>query len=155
MKTNAARILDELGIAYELREYPLTDDTTAAVVAEHIGISLGQLFKTLLAKGNRHGECLAVVPADAGLDLKALARAGGNRKATLVPLRDVEPLTGYVRGGVTALGTKRAFPVYLDEAALEHDRISVSAGRPGAQILLAPRDYVRATGATVTRIRRS
>lgn len=147
MKPRAATILDELGVGYELRRYPLEREMSAQKVADAVGVPLGQVFKTLVAKGNRHGPCLAVVPADRGLDLKALAKQSGNRKATLVALEEIERLTGYVRGGVTALGVRTPLPVYLDVSADGFDRISVSAGEQGAQLLLAPGDYVRATGA--------
>lgn len=153
-KTNAARRLEELDIAYELRDYDVDDDLSAAHVAAQIGMPPAQVFKTLVAKGDRHGVCMAVVAGDAELDLKALARARGDRKTTLVPPSALKELTGYVRGGVTALGAKRSYPVVLDESALEHARISVSAGVRGTQILLAPEDYRRATEATVARIGR-
>jgi Cys-tRNA(Pro)/Cys-tRNA(Cys) deacylase len=97
-----------------------------------------------VARGDRAGVCLAVIPGHAALDLKALARALGDRKADTVPLKEVQPLTGYIRGGVTALACKRAYPVFIDEYAQLYDRISVSAGLRGAQILLAPADYARA-----------
>lgn len=150
MKTNAARILDSLGIAYELREYDVDpDDLSAETVAAKIGMRLEQVWKTLVARGDRNGVCLAVVPADAHLDLKALARLTGDRKIDTVPLKEVQPLTGYVRGGVTALAGKKSYPVFADETIELHDRIAVSAGVRGTQILIAPADYLRATGATV------
>jgi Cys-tRNA(Pro)/Cys-tRNA(Cys) deacylase len=150
MKTNAARILDSLGIRYELREYEVDpDDLSAETVAAKLGMPLEQVWKTLVARGDRNGICLAVVPAGAQLDLKALARLTGDRKTDTVPLKEVQPLTGYIRGGVTALGAKRAYPVYADETIELFDRIAVSAGVRGTQILIAPADYLRATGATV------
>jgi Cys-tRNA(Pro)/Cys-tRNA(Cys) deacylase len=120
-----------------------------------VGLPAEQVFKTLVARGDRHGPCFAVVPGDAELDLKALARATGDRRVELVPLREVTPLTGYVRGGVTVFAAKKAFPVYLDESALAFDVISVSAGVRGTQILLAPRDYVRASGAELAPLART
>jgi Cys-tRNA(Pro)/Cys-tRNA(Cys) deacylase len=145
MKTNAARILDGLGIRYELRAYEVTDEHAPAhVVAEKIGLPPEQVFKTLVVRGDRRGVCFAVVPASASLDLKALARLSGDRKVDTVPLKEVQPLTGYVRGGVTALGAKKDFPVYADETLELFDVISVSAGARGTQILLAPADYLRA-----------
>lgn len=144
-KTNAARLLDQLGIVYELREYEVDpEDLSAAAVAAKIGFPLEQTFKTLVVRGERTGVCLAVVPGDAELDLKALARAAGDRKMDTVPLKEVQPLTGYVRGGVTALAAKKDYPVFIDEYAQLYDRISVSAGMRGAQILIAPEDYRRA-----------
>ena len=150
MKTNAARILDSLGIRYELREYEVDPaDLSAETVAAKIGLPLEQVWKTLVARGDRNGVCLAVVPAGAQLDLKALARLTGDRKIDTVPLKEVQPLTGYIRGGVTALGSKRSYPVYADETIELFDCIAVSAGVRGTQLLLAPADYLRATNATV------
>jgi Cys-tRNA(Pro)/Cys-tRNA(Cys) deacylase len=149
-KTNAARILDSLGIAYELREYEVDpEDLRAETVAAKIGLPLEQVFKTLVARGDRNGVCLAVVPGDAQLDLKALARLSGDRKIDTVPLKEVQPLTGYVRGGVTALACKKDYPVYVDETIELFERVSISAGQRGTQILIAPADYLRATGATL------
>src|SRR6201999_1010733 len=152
-KTNAARLLDSLGIAYEIREYEVDpDDLAAESVARKIGLPPEQVFKTLVARGDKHGVCLAVVPGNCELDLKALARATGDKKVDTVPLKEVEPLTGYIRGGVTALACKKPYPVYLDETAELFDVISISAGMRGLQILLAPADYVRAVGAEVVAI---
>lgn len=150
MKTNAARILDGLGIRYELRTYEVDpDDLSATSVARKIGLPPEQVWKTLVARGDRHGVCFAVVPANAELDLKAMARLTGDRKVDTVPLKEVQPLTGYVRGGVTALGAKKAYPVYADETISLFEVISVSAGVRGTQILLSPDDYLRATKARV------
>jgi Cys-tRNA(Pro)/Cys-tRNA(Cys) deacylase len=155
MKTNAMRILDTLGIRYEIREYEVDpDDLSAERVARDIGLPAEQVFKTLVARGDRQGVLLAVVPADAELDLKALARQSGDRKVELVALKEVQPLTGYIRGGVTALACKRDYPVYIDEQMQLYDVISVSAGVRGKQMLLAPDDYVRAANATLGPISR-
>ncbi len=149
-KTNAARLLDRLGIPYDLRDYEVApDDLTAELVARKLGMPAEQVFKTLVARGDRAGVCLAVIPGDAHLDLKALARSTGDRKVETVPLKEVQPLTGYIRGGVTALACKKDYPVYLDETAQLFDVISVSAGQRGLQILIAPDDYARAVGATI------
>lgn len=145
MKTNAVRILDNLGIAYELREYEVDPDNLAAEsVAEKIGLPAEQVFKTLVARGDRQGICLAVIPGNAQLDLKALAQLSKNRKVETVALREVQPLTGYIRGGVTALACKKDYPVYVDELIELYDVISISAGVRGTQILLAPSDYIHA-----------
>lgn len=130
------------------------DDLRAETVAAKVGMPPRQVFKTLVAKGDRHGVCFAVVPGDAELDLKALARLSGDRKIDTVPLRDVQPLTGYIRGGVTVLGAKKSFPVFADESIAGFEIISVSAGVRGTQILLAPADYVRATRARLGAIAR-
>jgi len=145
MKTNAARLLDTLGVRYELREYEIDpDDLDAESVARKIGLPAEQVFKTLVARGDRNGVCLAVVPANMELNEKALARLTGDRRVELVSLKEVQPLTGYIRGGVTALACKGRYPVYVDETAELFDVISVSAGVRGTQILLAPADYLRA-----------
>jgi Cys-tRNA(Pro)/Cys-tRNA(Cys) deacylase len=150
VKTNAARLLDSLGIPYELRDYEVNpDDLAAESVARKIGLPPEQVFKTLVGRGDRTGVLLAVVPGNAELDLKALARAAGDRKAEVVPLREVQPLTGYVRGGVTALAGKKDYPVFVDETIELFDVVSVSAGARGTQILLAPADYLRAVRGTV------
>jgi Cys-tRNA(Pro)/Cys-tRNA(Cys) deacylase len=148
VKTNAARLLDSLGILYELREYEVDpEDLSAETVARKVGLPAEQVFKTLVARGDRTGVLLAVVPGDAELDLKALARLSGDRKVEVVPLREVQPLTGYVRGGVTALACRKDYPVFADETLELFDRISVSSGTRGMQILLAPADYLRAVRA--------
>ena len=156
MKTNAVRILDRLGIQYELREYTVDpDDLSAEKVARGIGLPLSQVFKTLVARGDRHGVLLAVLPGDTELDLKALARLSGNRKVEMVPLKEVQTLTGYIRGGVTALACKKDYPVYVDARIETLDLLAVSAGVRGMQILLAPQDYLRATKGTVGPIARA
>lgn len=156
MKTNAARILDQLGIRYELREYAVdSEDLTAENVAAKIGFPAEQVFKTLVARGDRHGVYLAVIPGNCELDLKALAAKSADKKVELVPLKEVLPLTGYIRGGVTALGCKKDYPVYADETIGLWDLISISAGRRGTQILLSPADYLRATRAVIAAIARA
>ncbi len=149
-KTNAVRLLDTLGIPYELRDYEVDPDhLDAPTVAAKIGLPPEQVFKTLVARGDRTGVLVAVVPANAELDLKAVARLSGDRRVELVPLKEVQPLTGYIRGGVTALGLRRDYPVYADETIELFDLISVSAGVRGAQILLAPAGYLKAVRATL------
>jgi Cys-tRNA(Pro)/Cys-tRNA(Cys) deacylase len=156
VKTNAARLLDRLGVAYELREYEVDpEDLAAEAVARKIGLPPEQVFKTLVMRGDRHGVLLAVVPAHSEADLKALARATGDRGVAPVALREVEPLTGYVRGGVSALGAKKAYPVVLDESALLFERIAVSAGVRGTQMLVAPADYARAVSARTAAVARA
>ena len=154
-KTNAARILDQLGISYELRDYEVDpDDLAAETVAAKIGMPPQQVFKTLVVRGDRNGEAFAVIPGNYELDFKLLARAMSDKKVDIVPLKEVQPLTGYIRGGVTALGAKKDFPVFLDETVILYDVISISAGHRGTQILIKPDDYIRATGATVAEISR-
>jgi len=152
-KTNAARFLDQIGIRYELRQYEVDpEDLAAEAVAVKIGLPPGQLFKTLVAQGDRHGICMAVIPGDTELDLKALAAASGDRKIHLVPVKDLQKLTGYIRGGVTALAAKKAYPVYADKSIERFDLISISAGVRGLQILLIPADYLRVAKATLVAI---
>src|SRR6201987_1034337 len=139
-----------MGIHYELREYEVDPDALPAeTVAGKIGLPPEQVFKTLVARGDRNGICLAVIPGNAELDLKALAAATGDRKIQLVPVKELQALTGYIRGGVTALAAKKDYPVYVDETIELFDVISISAGTRGLQILLTPADYLRATKATL------
>src|ERR1700716_3704118 len=139
-----------MGIHYELREYEVDpDDLAAETVSAKIGLPPEQLFKTLVARGDRNGVCLAVIPGDQELNLKALAAVAGERKIQLVPVRELQTLTGYIRGGLTALAAKRDFPVYVDETIELFDVVSISAGVRGLQILIAPADYLRATNSTV------
>ena len=150
MKTNAARLLDSMGIAYEVREYDVDpDDLAAESVARKVGLPPEQVFKTLVTRGDRHGVCFAVIPGDQQLDLKALAKLTGDRGIDVVALKEVQPLTGYIRGGVTALAAKKAYPVFVDETMELFEAISISAGTRGAQLIVAPRDFLRATGAKV------
>jgi Cys-tRNA(Pro)/Cys-tRNA(Cys) deacylase len=156
VKTNAARILDELGVRYELREYEFDEnDLSAETVAAKVGLAAEQVFKTLVVRGDRHGVCFAVVPGNAELDLKALARLSLDRSAETVPLKEVQPLTGYIRGGVTALGAKKRYPVFADETITLFDVVSVSSGARGTQLVLDPADYLRATGARTGPIARA
>ncbi len=149
-KTNAARLLDKLKIEYEIREYPVDEtDLSAASVARKVGLPPGQVFKTLVARGDKNGIIMGIVSGEAEIELKALAAASGNKKVEMVHLNEVLPLTGYVRGGVSPLGARKNYPVYLDRAALNWPLISISAGLRGMQIVLKPADLVKATGATI------
>lgn len=155
MKTNAARLLDILGVHYELRDYEVDPEhLDAETVATKISLPAEQVFKTLVARGDRNGVCLAVVPGNQELDEKALARLAGDRKIELVPVKEVQNLTGYIRGGVTALAGKRDYPVFVDETVELFDVIAISAGVRGTQILLAPADYLAATRGTIGPIAR-
>jgi Cys-tRNA(Pro)/Cys-tRNA(Cys) deacylase len=149
-KTNAARLLDSLNISYEMRACEVDpDDLTALSVARKIGLPPEQVFKTLLAHTNTGEHLFAVIPGDAELNLKKLAHAAAAKKAELASLKDVEPLTGYVRGGVTVMGARKPFPAWADETIELHGVISVSSGQRGLQLLLAPADYLRAANATL------
>ena len=154
-KTNAMRALDQLGVVYQVREYDVDpNDLSAETVATKVGLPPEQVFKTLAVQGDRNGICLAVIPGNTELDFKALAQATGDRKIDMVPLKDVQTVTGYIRGGVTALACKKDYPVFLDETAERFDTISISAGIRGLQIQLAPADYIRVTAATIAAIAR-
>lgn len=147
-KTNAARLLDRLHISYELGEYAYDEAHLGAEhVAQEIGLPLEQVFKTLVARGDGRDVIMACVPGSGELNLKALAQIGGFKKVEMVHLKEVQPLTGYIRGGVSPLAPKKAYPLFIDESALSHEAISVSAGQRGLQLLVAPRDLIRATGA--------
>jgi Cys-tRNA(Pro)/Cys-tRNA(Cys) deacylase len=146
-KTNAARFLDSLGIHYELREYEVDPENLSAItVANKVGLPPEQVFKTLVCVTADREHVFAVIPGDAELDFKKLAQAAGTRKAEMAALKEVQPLTGYIRGGVTVFGAKKSFAVYVDETVELFDIISVSAGTRGTQIFLSPADYLRAAG---------
>jgi Cys-tRNA(Pro)/Cys-tRNA(Cys) deacylase len=150
MKTNAARLLDQLKIAYELRAYECGGDALDAVtVAGKIGMAPEAVFKTLVVRGDRGGVLMACVPANSELDVKKLAAASGNKKVEFVAVKEIQSLTGYIRGGVSPLGPKKRYPLYLDARALDQERVSVSAGTRGLQIIIAPRDLQRAAAAAL------
>ena len=154
-KTNAARILDTLGISYELKTYEVDENDLSTVhVAASVGMPIEMVYKTLVCRGDKNGIVMAVIPGGGELDLKALAAASGNKRVEMVHLKEVFALTGYIRGGCSPLGAKKDYPVYLDESALAQDIIAVSAGKRGEQILLKPADLVTAAKATVTAISR-
>ena len=154
-KTNAVRLLERMRISYELREYAVDpEDLAAETVAAKIGLPAEQVFKTLVARGDRSGICMAVIPGNAELDLKALAQATGDRSIQLVPMKELQSLTGYIRGGVTALAAKKEYPVYVDKTIALFGIISISAGVRGMQILLAPADYLGVTRGIVTPLMR-
>ena len=149
MKTNAVRLLDQHRVAYRLVPYEVDEsDLSGEAVAKKIGLPAEQVFKTLAVTGDKTGVLLAVIPTPGQLDLKALAGASGNKRCEMLPLKDVQPVTGYVRGGVSPVGTKKRFAVYLDDSARAWPEISVSAGMRGLQMLLSPVDLVAVTGAS-------
>jgi Cys-tRNA(Pro)/Cys-tRNA(Cys) deacylase len=156
MKTNGARALDALGIHYELRDYEVDpNDLSAVTVACKIDMPVEQVFKTLVCVTDTREHLFAVVPGGDELDPKKLAAAAGLRRVELAPLKEVQALTGYIRGGVTVFGAKKHFPVYADETIELFDVISVSAGVRGTQLVLAPADYLRAANATVAALTRA
>lgn len=150
MKTNAVRLLDQARVSYRLVDYEVDEsDLSAETVARKIGLPEAQVFKTLAVKGDKTGVLLVLVPAGTELDLKAIASASGNKRCDLLPLKEVQPVTGYVRGGVSPLGTKKRLMTYLDQGARAFAEISISAGVRGTQVLLAPDALVRMTSATL------
>lgn len=147
-KTNAARVLDKAGIPYTLNCYPVDlDDLSAVHVAESMGVDVSCVFKTLVTRGNPNGIALAVIPGDKELSLKKLSITLKNKNAEMVPLKDVLPLTGYIRGGCSPVGTKKPYPVCIHESALLFEKIYVSAGQRGLQFHIAPKDLARAVDA--------
>jgi len=154
-KTNACRTLDALGIVYELKAYDFDEsDLSAETVARKVGLPAESVFKTLCVRADDHSILLAVLPGDQALDLKALARAAGKKSVEPVALKELVALTGYVRGGVTALACKKPYPVFVDESAQLHDVISISAGQRGLQIFVHPDAYLRAVSAEYAAISR-
>lgn len=150
-KTNASRILERLGINFELIEYKVDEEHLDAFhVADSLGQDIAGVFKTLVLHGDKTGYFVCVIQGDKEVDLKKAAKASGNKKVAMIPMKDLLPLTGYIRGGCTAIGMKKNFPVYLDQNALLQDKIHVSAGKRGLQIKLLPNDYIKATSATVS-----
>jgi Cys-tRNA(Pro)/Cys-tRNA(Cys) deacylase len=155
-KTNACRALEALGIPYTLNPYDVDEtDLSAETVAHKLGLPAEQVYKTLVLRADDKSVVMAVIAGDLELDLKALARAALKRSVEPVAVKELPALTGYVRGGVTALACKKPYPVFLDEIALVHDVISVSAGQRGLQIFVAPHDYARALSATTCDIARA
>ena len=149
-KTNAARILDKLGIAYEIKTYEVDENDLSAVhVAEMAGLDIATVFKTLVTRGDKTGVIMAVINGNDEINLKHLAKASGNKSVEMIALKELLPLTGYVRGGCSPLGAKKDYPVYIDSHALNHEKISISAGVRGMQLVLSPNDLVKATNATV------
>ena len=152
-KTNAARILDGLGIAYEIKTYAVDENDLSAVhVAQVSGLDINMIFKTLVARGDKTGIIMAVIGGGEELNLKLLAKASGNKSVEMIALKELLPLTGYVRGGCSPLGAKKNYPVYLDVRALTLEKISISAGQRGMQIVLSPQDLVKAVNATVAEL---
>jgi Cys-tRNA(Pro)/Cys-tRNA(Cys) deacylase len=151
VKTRAMQILDGAGILYQVREYR-EEELSAEEAARKLGLPLAQVFKTLVVRGDRTGVLLACLPGTATLSLKTLARVSGNKKADMVEADEIHRLTGYLRGGVSPLGAKKAYRLFVDASALAQPLLSVSAGMRGMQLLLAPRDLIRVARATVASI---
>ena len=149
-KTNAARLLDRAKIAYDLVPYMVDEDNLAAThVAEELGEDIATVFKTLDLRGDRSGLYVCVIPGDKEVDLKAAARVSGNKKADLIPMKELLPTTGYIRGGCSPIGMKKPLPTFIHSTCLAHERIYISAGVRGLQIAIAPADLVAYIGAAV------
>ena len=152
-KTNAARILDRLSIAYEIKTYAVDEsDLSAEHVAATAGLDIKTVFKTLVGRGDKSGIIMAVINGADELDLKAFARASNNKSVEMIALKELLPITGYVRGGCSPLGAKKNFPVYIDQKAMALEKISISAGMRGQQLILAPNDLIKAANAAVADI---
>ncbi|WP_104380876.1 Cys-tRNA(Pro) deacylase [Sphingobacterium sp. HMA12] len=148
-KTNAVRLLDTAKVKYSLREYEVDDhDVSADHVALSLGLSPETLYKTLVLKGNKDPYIVAVIPGNAQLDLKKIAKAANNKNCEMLPMKDLLTVTGYIRGGCSPIGMKKLFPTFIEEAAQLENEISVSAGKRGLQMILNPNDLARVAQAT-------
>ena len=155
-KTNAARFLDSLNIDYQLIEYEVDEsDLSAESVTKKVGLPPEQVFKTLVARGDKTGVLIACIPGHEELDLKAIATVSGNKKVEMVHVKEIQQLTGYIRGGVSPIGTKKRYPIFLDESGMRFPFISISAGARGSQIFISPKDLINALDVKVCRIARS
>lgn len=147
-KTNAARILDQNKIAYELKEYPYDEaDLSAINVAGKIGLPIKQVYKSLVVRGDKTGIILACIQGDKELNLKSLAVLSKNKKVEMVPLKEIQPLTGYIRGGVSPVGLKKNYPIFISSDIIKQEKVAVSAGLRGLQIFLSPFDLISVTNA--------
>jgi len=152
-KTNAARLLDKAGVSYKLIPYEFDENDLAAQhVADSLGQDIARVFKTLVLHGDRTGHVVCVVPGNAEVDLKALAKASDNKKVEMIPMKDLLSVTGYIRGGCSPVGMKKRFPTYFHTTALNFETIYVSAGVRGLQIEIAPADLIGFVGATVASV---
>ncbi len=152
-KTLACRILDKTGTPYSLHPYEWSEEALDAVsVAGKLHLDPSQVFKTLVLRGDKTGVLVAVIPGSSHIDLKRLAKASGNKSVDMVPVKDLQALTGYVRGGVSPLGMKKSYPCYIDSAVRGRPTISISAGQRGLQIFLAGEDLIKAVQGSVADI---
>ena len=152
-KTNAMRLLTQAGIAYELKTYPVDeDDLSGVTVAAEVGLPAGQVYKTLVARGDKTGYLVCIIPVDREIDLKKLAQASGDKRVELIPTKDLLAVTGYIRGGCSPVGMKKKFPTFVESAVLAEPVVAVSAGVRGCQMLLAPTDLVAFTQAKLCEV---
>ncbi|MBO5805100.1 MAG: Cys-tRNA(Pro) deacylase [Bacteroidales bacterium] len=149
-KTNAARLLDKAGITYELIPYEVDESNLAAEhVAEQLGQNIEQVFKTLVLRGDKNGLFVCVIPGNFEVDLKVAAKISGNKNCDLIPMKELLPNTGYIRGGCTPIGMKKPYPTFIHESALLYDHIYISAGLRGLQLRISPQDLLDFTGAEI------
>lgn len=149
-KTNAARLLDKAKIAYELIPYEVDENDLSAIhVADSLGENTEQVFKTLVLHGDKNGHFVCIIPGEHEVDLKLAAKASGNKKCDLIPMKELLPLTGYIRGGCTPIGMKKPFPTYIHESCLNYPYIYISAGQRGLQLKLDPNDLIKEVHAEV------
>lgn len=152
-KTNAMRQLDKANISYEPKYYEVDEsDLSGMHIVSQIHLPPQQVFKTLVARGDKHGPCVFCVPVCCEVDLKKAAQAAGEKRVELVPVKELLSLTGYIRGGCSPIGMKKKFPTYLEESAMNFTQITVSAGMRGCQLLLDPKDLARFTNAVLCHI---
>lgn len=148
VKTNVMRLLDKAKISYEAKEYPVDEnDLSGSHVADVLGVDHGIMFKTLVLKGEKTGYLVCCIPVDEELDLKKAAKAAGDKKVEMIPMKDLLAVTGYIRGGCSPIGMKKRFPTYLDASAFLYENITVSAGQRGVQVILSPTDLEAFVGA--------
>ena len=149
-KTNAARLLDKAKIAYELIPYEVDENDLSAIhVADSLGENIEQVFKTLVLHGDKNGHFVCVIPGEHEVDLKLAAKASGNKKCDLIPMKELLPLTGYIRGGCTPIGMKKTFSTYIHVSCLNYPYIYISAGQRGLQLKLDPNDLIKEVHAEV------
>lgn len=152
-KTNVARLLDKAKVVYQLVPYEVDEaDLSAIHVADQLGEDIAQVFKTLILQGDKSGYFVCIIPGTDEVDLKKAAKASGNKNCEMIPVKDLLPLTGYIRGGCSPIGMKKHFPTYIHPTAEQYDRIYVSAGQRGLQIQLAPADLIRESQAIIADI---
>ena len=153
VKTNVMRLLDKAKIEYEAKEYPVDEnDLSGSHVADVLGVDHGSMFKTLVLKGDKTGYLVCCIPVDDELDLKKAAKAAGDKKVEMLPMKDLLSVTGYIRGGCSPIGMKKRFPTYLDSSAFLYETITVSAGQRGTQVILSPKDLADYVGAKATEL---
>ncbi|WP_163717333.1 Cys-tRNA(Pro) deacylase [Mangrovibacterium lignilyticum] len=152
-KTNASRLLDKQKISYELIAYEFDEsDLSATTLASKMGQNIRQIFKTLVLRGTNTGIFVCVIPGDEEVDLKKAAKVSDNKKVEMVPMKELLPLTGYIRGGCSPIGMKKEYPVFIHNSCLQFESIYISAGKRGTQLKLPPKDLIRISKATVTQL---